>query len=394
MAAMAVSPLERSSLGIPGPYAIPFFALLLTLASVPLVNAHLWVKQFPLFVLGWTLAVFSLHIPFIAVVGSLYALSGGLVLRGTLSGHPLVNTALLVAVPTTFTCLALLALFYAIESFLYNRERAEFLSKAADEERAVLEGVAAKNVEDHESNGGAGAGYNLPESDRQMGDHANAIADGQRHFVFGYGSLIRADSRARTAPPNTRYPAVAVRVHSLRRMWSVRDVQGRYTCLGCVRVEGCCDDGRDVECENVVNGVVFYVGSERDLEAYDKRESEYIRVPLPLVTIQPYLRTTTASIHLPPYLIDPTARIWTYIHSGPDDVLLPTTKFPIIQSYIDVVIGGCLEWGGEFAVEFVPWLDDRPTPRYERAELSPDRTKIDGVLSAVLGDLALLRSFA
>ncbi|KXS11208.1 hypothetical protein M427DRAFT_60997, partial [Gonapodya prolifera JEL478] len=39
---MAVSPLEGSSLGIPGPYAIPLFALLLTLAIVPLVDAHLW----------------------------------------------------------------------------------------------------------------------------------------------------------------------------------------------------------------------------------------------------------------------------------------------------------------------------------------------------------------
>ena len=45
--------------------------------------------------------------------------------------------------------------------------------------------------------------------------------------------------------------------------------------------------------------------------------------------------------------------------------------YPILQTYVDICVLGCLEFSREFAVEFIqstvgwdgPWLNDRPVPR-------------------------------
>ncbi len=68
----------------------------------------------------------------------------------------------------------------------------------------------------------------------------------------------------------------------------------------------------------------------------------------------------------------PEVAIWTYLPNEPG---WPSRESPIVQSYVDVVLAGCLEVGESFAGEFVrtttnwgyPWVDDRSTPRYVRA---------------------------
>jgi hypothetical protein len=68
----------------------------------------------------------------------------------------------------------------------------------------------------------------------------------------------------------------------------------------------------------------------------------------------------------------PSESIWIYLPNEPG---WPSEECPIVQSYVDVVLAGCLEVGESFAAEFVrttmnwgyPWIDDRSAPRYARA---------------------------
>jgi Na+/H+ antiporter NhaD/arsenite permease-like protein len=94
---------------------IPFVGILLSIALFPLLAAHFWHHHFPKVSLFWSLVFavpflfvykgLALHeilhvyivdyIPFIILLTGLYAVSGGIVLRGTLVGTPPVNTLLL-----------------------------------------------------------------------------------------------------------------------------------------------------------------------------------------------------------------------------------------------------------------------------------------------------------
>ena len=102
---------------------LPFAGLLLSIALLPMVAEHWWHhnKNQLLVALGWASPVFlflvycgvtdfhhlghdamhSLHhavveyVSFIALLGSLYVISGGILLRGDLEGKPLVNVAFL-----------------------------------------------------------------------------------------------------------------------------------------------------------------------------------------------------------------------------------------------------------------------------------------------------------
>jgi len=94
---------------------LPFAGILLSIALFPLMAPHFWHRHYPKVSLFWTLvfaAPFLLayrmsawhevlhiylvdYVPFIILLWGLFAVSGGLVLRGTMAGTPKVNTAFL-----------------------------------------------------------------------------------------------------------------------------------------------------------------------------------------------------------------------------------------------------------------------------------------------------------
>ncbi|GAA1627117.1 sodium:proton antiporter [Georgenia ruanii] len=95
---------------------IPFVGMLLSIAVVPLVNAHWWERHqgkvsafwalafFVPFLVGFGPAVALTHgaevllldyLPFIILILGLFAVTGGIVVRGSLSGTPKVNVVLL-----------------------------------------------------------------------------------------------------------------------------------------------------------------------------------------------------------------------------------------------------------------------------------------------------------
>jgi hypothetical protein len=203
-----------------------------------------------------------------------------------------------------------------------------------------------------------------------------------RQYLFGYGSLINAASRAETVGVERAGLAIPVVVKGLRRSWSVpykpaptHNWPFTMTALGAVFHED----------ENT-NGILVQV-SDCDLDLFDGRERDYKRCQLELGCIE----------FLGHREIKRDAVVHAYLWNAP---LPACEEFPIVQSYVDVVMSGCFQLMsghkglGDFASDFVSgttgwdgyWIDDRKQPRYERAmsEL-PLISEIDGLLARILG---------
>jgi Na+/H+ antiporter NhaD/arsenite permease-like protein len=107
---------DDAARSIPIWMVIPFVGILLSIALGPLVNLHWWEHNQAKVSLFWAAAFFlpytfmfgissavyaSLHIyvidyiPFIILLGGLFIISGGIVLRGSLKGTPIFNTGLI-----------------------------------------------------------------------------------------------------------------------------------------------------------------------------------------------------------------------------------------------------------------------------------------------------------
>ena len=209
-------------------------------------------------------------------------------------------------------------------------------------------------------------------------DCSGSKPSGSHNFIFGYGSLIEDESRMRTTP-SARY-AWPVKVKGVRRGWWARgDTSGLTTTyLGAL-------DDADACC----NGVIYPVTAE-EIAATDQRESAgYKRCKIDPSQIE---------------MLDgrsepPEGEFWAYINLIPPDQLddnLPSPQFPMVQSYVDICIHGCLEVEGKypktaagFTQEFIKltdawnryWVNDRLYPRRPFI-FQPSASKIDAALKA------------
>ena len=187
------------------------------------------------------------------------------------------------------------------------------------------------------------------------------IAAKPSEFIFGYGSLISSASRADTeGRPVTAAPVRLSAEFGYVRSWNDRSPTG-FTALGVHKVAPH-RPGR------TINGVIHPVGAA-DLAAFDARELGYARIEVPAGMLQPVSWLA----------VPQDGRIWMYLpkadghrHQGPE------WAFPIVQSYVDIVVAGGLEYGVDFAAEVLEttegwsryWLNDRRNGRrpwvYER----------------------------
>lgn len=173
------------------------------------------------------------------------------------------------------------------------------------------------------------------------------------HLVFGYGSLICPDSRAITAPTVAERHTIPVNAQNVERTWAKKSVRG-MTSMGVRFREG-------VECVGVLVPV-----NEEELSQFDEREIGYDRVELkaddifqiPFLADHYYEDTFLAEDKLE------IPRIWVYVQKDP----IPATEsHPIVQSYLDIILRGCLSISEEFADEFM-----KTTKGWDPAELSDD----------------------
>jgi len=184
-------------------------------------------------------------------------------------------------------------------------------------------------------------------------------------YLFGYGSLINAESRAKTGKSGQ---AIPVRVKAVERQWNLIVPGMRLSAVGAV-------SNPDSTC----NGVIVSVDA-KDLPKFDKREIGYSRIKIPKHEVTILLRGKRV----------PQGNLWVYVVDKPRR---PSIKNPLIQSYIDVILTGCLNINEQFAREFVttttgwnnPWINDRQKPRYLRAmEKVPFAKKIDRLLKELV----------
>jgi hypothetical protein len=206
------------------------------------------------------------------------------------------------------------------------------------------------------------------------------LPDTPVNFIIGYGSLINAVSRGSTA--GATIPAIPVRVAAAFgyiRSWNSR--ADAFTALGL-------RSPHPGESAITINGVLYPV-KDAELQEYDGREKNYRRVEVPLSQIE-----AVSWQRLPE-----TGHLWIYVPRDPgtqgtavDGSAAADADHPLLQSYIDVVIEGGLEYGDDFAKEIIEtsdgwsgfWLNDRELARRPLQVLDPRAAKVDELLKKTL----------
>ena len=178
------------------------------------------------------------------------------------------------------------------------------------------------------------------------------------NFIFGFGSIINDESRKSTVPEaGDAFPVRIAKEFGYRRVWNFQSPSAKLTALGLIK---------DPNKQTTINGVIYPVLGD-DVSKFDEREEGYTRMEIPSYYIESYNWQ-----ELPKHKF----KVWIYVPNGKNDVpgidLVPPDKYyPILQTYIDIVIIGCLKYGIDYAVEFLYttgwwnkyWLNDRQVPR-------------------------------
>lgn len=165
-------------------------------------------------------------------------------------------------------------------------------------------------------------------------------------FIAGYGSLICPHSRSITVPEQAHKVATPVLVKGVERTWAKRTTRG-MTAMGVRFVE-------DGECVGVLLPV-----DDSELARFDEREQGYdrVRLDLDMVDAVPFLdddhyEDDRHSVFLSAKSSNEENKvaIWVYVPQTP---LPAAEEAPIVQSYVDTILRGCLHISEEFAKEFV-----------------------------------------
>lgn len=188
-------------------------------------------------------------------------------------------------------------------------------------------------------------------------------------FIFFYGSCISAESRDRTGLSGLCLPC---NVHGFERTWSATVDLEALKAVTNPAVKAVTAVSAQPKPGAHCNGVIVQV-PEAELPAFDKREAGYVRTPIAPddVAIDAEL---CRRMGLPSSTLPEGASVFIYVHPEGS----PTAKAPVIQSYLDVMLLGCLEYGEAFAVEFLrtthswgaergAFVNDRVLPAYVRA---------------------------
>jgi len=175
-------------------------------------------------------------------------------------------------------------------------------------------------------------------------------------YVIGYGSLMENASKARTAPDTGAN--LPVMVTGYERSWHLR---GSGVGFGTTYL------GVQVKAAASMVAALYRDFAGQDILDTDQRELDYCRGE-----VDPgALRMLDGSA------VPETGQIWIYV-SKPEAVEPPNADYPIVQSYVDIFITGCLQLAervvgqnedfGEQCITTTSgwsphWVNDRLLPR-------------------------------
>ena len=192
-------------------------------------------------------------------------------------------------------------------------------------------------------------------------------------YIIGYGSLIDEQSKKRT--DSTAEESLPALITGYRRSWSVHgNLPGLNTTFLAVSEDQA----------SSFNGVIYKLSAPEQIEEYDKRESLYCRKELSSDQLNVYT------------IVLPTQKqMWIYIPIE-NPHLYPTQKFPIVQSYVDTFLRGCIHIEEHFKIKnfakdcikstdqwSMHWINDRVFPR-RPSLFEPYASKIDILLKEML----------
>lgn len=185
-----------------------------------------------------------------------------------------------------------------------------------------------------------------------------------KNYLFGYGSLISKQSRLATGKTGV---AIPVTIQGFQRAWNIISPEMKISGVGVVP-----------QTDSICNGILVEI-DENEIPLFDKRELEGSNYN--------YERLAISHNQLIHGEIPSSSNVWIYVVKKP---LVPTLEFPIAQSYLDVILTGCFEYGEIFASEFIrftsgwehPWINDRNCPRYTRALSEIQVSRIDKLLNS------------
>lgn len=192
-------------------------------------------------------------------------------------------------------------------------------------------------------------------------------------FVIGYASLMQEKSkREETSAVSVNYP---IEITGFKRGWIEHGTPIGFstTYLG-VRPEA----------NAIINAVYFKLNNKNAIYNYDKREDTYCRLP---VSRQQIKSLTNKKL--------PKGEYWIYATTL-QQAQQPSSKYPIVQSYLDIFLSGCLQIEEKyhltnFAKNCIQttgywssyWVNDRVNPR-TAYDNDPYVAKIDPLLATEL----------
>ena len=188
-------------------------------------------------------------------------------------------------------------------------------------------------------------------------------------YIVGYGSLISNASKSKTNPYTS--DNVPVTVKGYKRSWSIYGVfHGKNTTFLSVSKDP----------NSWFNGVLFQLSQAQTLYRYDKRESRYCREEVSPKDLTVYFTSLSKK-----------SQIWIYVFNHKKQK--PSEAYPILQSYVDIFIGGCIQIEERFHLKNYAkncikttdfwsryWVNDRVFPG-RPLQHEPYATKIDALLS-------------
>lgn len=186
-----------------------------------------------------------------------------------------------------------------------------------------------------------------------------------KNYVIGYGSLINFESQNITGKSHWSMPII---LNNHSRSWSVVYDDLQFCALGVYP-----EPGRNI------NAVLFEIES---LEVFDQREHGYKRHEIDPKDLNTWFEKDQ---------IPKDGKIWIYFPFN-EKLGQASDKYFIWQSYVDVILMGCLSIDQKFAQQFIQsttgWdlkylNNDRQVSKYIRALNVYDSLAIDEIMQQI-----------